>query len=101
MLRKPDILNSAYEKYAVSVLRKILNSFYLNISFSYFTPQRRYNKKSNPARKRIFKSRLLTIFAHNLRAKKGEETYTMGINQFSDMVQITIQTNFQITIKQP
>jgi len=38
------------------------------------------------ASQNIFKSNLLNIFEHNLKQKNGEELFTMGLNQFTDMV---------------
>lgn len=36
-------------------------------------------------RYQVFKSNLETIKEHNARYEKGEESYTLGINQFADL----------------
>jgi len=62
VLNLPGVLDSAYNNYAA-----------------------KFGKNSDEERKDIFKGTVLEVFTHNLMAKKGKETFTMGLNQFSDM----------------
>lgn len=56
--------------------------------FSIFKSQhgKTYNDDEDAKRFEIFKDNLKMIAEHNAKYEKGEVTYTMGINQFADML---------------
>lgn len=46
-----------------------------------------YDAQEEPKRKAIFKENVDKINAHNKKFDKGEVTFTMGINKFSDLTE--------------
>lgn len=100
VLEIDDVLNSKglFEGKAVSVNKidvnavgKSLDKFNailsdpgtLDNAYSNYASQ--FNKEPEEDRKDTFKGTLLSVFEHNMKAKSGQETYTMGVNQFSDL----------------
>src|SRR5258708_5769857 len=60
----------------------------MNNVFNQFTNRfgKEYSSKSESlTREKKLKENLLRVFLHNVLASNGQESYTMGINQFSDL----------------
>lgn len=53
------------------------------------------NEDEENLRKNIFSERLEEFNAHNRRYKDGHTTYTMGINQFTDIVRLRHHATFK------
>jgi len=47
-----------------------------------------YEKTQEAERKSILQNKIEYVFNHNMKARSGEHEYTLGINQFSDLVLI-------------
>ena len=47
-----------------------------------------YSEREDKYRLNVFAQNLGIINSHNYRAEKGLETFTMGINKFSDLVSL-------------
>jgi hypothetical protein len=47
-----------------------------------------YEKTQEAKRKSILKKKIQYTLKHNMEARRGEHEYSLGINQFSDLVPI-------------
>lgn len=76
---------------------------------SYFEYQKQFNKsyangKEYTLRQAIYNENVLKIREHNAKYAAGDVTYSMGINQFTDMTEEEFQAyisrgnNFQLTV---
>ena len=65
-----------------------------------FADKRYRDSKEEDTRKQIFGENVEFIVKHNEKYAKGAETYTMGINQFTDMVIKSFQSGYDVLIYQ-
>lgn len=69
---------------AVSKFSSVLQLGALDAAYANFASK--FGKSGGEGTKNIFKTNILEIFGHNLNAKEGRKTFTMGVNKFSDLV---------------
>jgi len=69
---------------------KHLFDFYILILSNIFSDKTYNNEWENEIRGKIFETNVNYITVHNELYKKGERSYYLGINQFTDLVSINV-----------
>jgi len=73
-LEAPGVLDSAYKKFAVNFKKD--------------------PSEAGAGAKDNFKDNIMSVFGHNLNAKAGRETFTMGMNMFSDLTLEEVRSKY-------
>ncbi|XP_021944691.1 cathepsin L1 [Folsomia candida] len=77
---------------AVSKFSSVLQLGALDAAYANFASK--FGKSGGEGTKNIFKTNILEIFGHNLNAKEGRKTFTMGVNKFSDLTLDQVKAKF-------